>query len=162
LQTARLTLRPLAIDDAPDLHDFFADTEANRYFDVPHRDLAQTEAWVADALSAPADRSAEYVLVEHGKVIGRAAIWNAPQIGYFLRRDRWGEGLMFEALEALIPSFFAELGLREILADVDPRNAASLALLARLGFRETHRARRTIRIGGIWTDSVYLRRTAPG
>jgi ribosomal protein S18 acetylase RimI-like enzyme len=43
-----------------------------------------------------------------------------------------------------------------ITADVDPRNVASLRLLARLGFEETGRAARTCQVGDEWQDSVYL------
>ncbi len=48
-----------------------------------------------------------------------------------------------------------------LTADVDPRNERSLGLLARLDFRETHRAARTYRIGEEWCDSVYLRLDRP-
>lgn len=162
LRTERLTLRPLAQDDAPALHRFFSDAEANRYFQDSHETLAQTEAWVADAIAAPPTRSLEYVLTEDQDVIGRAAIWNAPELGYFLRRDRWGQGFMSEALAAFLPFAFSTLALPEIRADVDPLNTASLRVLQKLGFEETHRAERTICIGGVWGDSVYLSLAAPG
>ena len=42
------------------------------------------------------------------------------------------------------------------IADVDPRNAASLGLLRKLGFVETRHARCTIKVGEEWCDSVYL------
>ena len=44
----------------------------------------------------------------------------------------------------------------EILADIDPRNDASLRLLKRLGFRRTGFAQRTIEVAGVWCDSIYL------
>ena len=44
----------------------------------------------------------------------------------------------------------------ELTADVDPDNAASIGLLKSLGFRETHRAERTMQIRGQWCDSVYF------
>mgnify|MGYP003347797219 CR=1 FL=1 len=40
--------------------------------------------------------------------------------------------------------------------DVDPRNKASIRLLERLGFAETHRAARTWLVGEEWCDSVYF------
>jgi ribosomal-protein-alanine N-acetyltransferase len=39
---------------------------------------------------------------------------------------------------------------------VDPRNAGSLRLLRRLGFRKTGRKERTWLVGEEWCDSVYL------
>jgi RimJ/RimL family protein N-acetyltransferase len=48
--------------------------------------------------------------------------------------------------------------LAQLTAEVDPRNAASLRLLAKLGFRETHRAVRTLLWKDEWCDSIYLAR----
>ena len=49
------------------------------------------------------------------------------------------------------------LGSTELTADVDPRNAASLKVVARVGFKETHRASGTWQVGDELCDSVYLR-----
>lgn len=157
LRTDRLLIRPLQEEDAPDLHVFFADAVANRYFDVPHNDLDQTRAWVKGALATVSPTCQEYAIVQSGTVIGKAGVWNAPEFGFFLRRASWGQGLMHEALCVLIPHFFKTMPLSELTADVDPRNAACLGLLKNLGFCETGRARNTIRIGSEWCDSVYLR-----
>lgn len=156
LTTSRLLLRPLRAEDAPDLHHFFSDPTAMAYFDTVHEHMAQTERWVAGTLAMPANICSEFALVENGAVIGKAGIWQAPELGFFLHRDRWGQGLMTEALTTLIPHLFDQLGLDTMLADVDPRNVASLTLLHNLGFTETHRATTTIQIAGEWCDSVYL------
>jgi RimJ/RimL family protein N-acetyltransferase len=63
---------------------------------------------------------------------------------------------MTEAMGTLIPRLFARHDVPALTADVDPRNAASLRLLDRLGFRETGRAERTMLWGDEWCDSVYL------
>ena len=156
LRTERLTLRLLRADDAPALHACFSDPEVMRYFDVPHARLEQTQAWVDGTVSAPADRTREYALVDSGTVIGKAGIWRRPELGFLLRRDRWRQGLMREALTALLPHVSELMGLDRVTADVDTRNAPCIALLTGLGFVETHRAERTVRIGDTWTDSVYF------
>ena len=51
------------------------------------------------------------------------------------------------------------LGSTELNADVDPRNVASLRLLERCGFEETHRASGTWQVGDELCDSVYLKLT---
>jgi RimJ/RimL family protein N-acetyltransferase len=43
-----------------------------------------------------------------------------------------------------------------VVADVDPRNAASLRLLARLGFRQTGTREHSWLVGDEWCDSVDL------
>nr|WP_255455739.1 GNAT family N-acetyltransferase [Ruegeria sp. PrR005] len=156
-----MSLCPMQAEHAPALHAFFCDPLAMRFFGETHTELAQTERWVAGTLAESSERCREYVLIQDGVAIGKAGLWAAPELGFFLRRDRWGQGLMREALTALLPHLFDTMPLDHILADVDPRNAASLRLLHRLGFVETHRTSRTIQIAGEWTDSVYLRLSRP-
>ena len=52
--------------------------------------------------------------------------------------------------------------LPQLTAEVDPRNAASLRLLAKLGFQETHREERTLLWKDEWCDSVWLARPRGG
>ena len=49
--------------------------------------------------------------------------------------DHWGQGLMHEVLQTVLPFGFAEMGLAEIYADVEPENERSANVLVRLGFR---------------------------
>jgi RimJ/RimL family protein N-acetyltransferase len=67
----------------------------------------------------------------------------------------WGRGYASEALAAVIAHVFATRDIEKITADVDPRNQASLDLLLRLGFAETHRAKGTWQVGDELCDSVY-------
>ena len=155
--TARLRLRRARADDLDPLHAILSNPAAMRYWSsLPHADLAQTQAWLDGMIQAPADASDDYIIELEGRVIGKAGCWRIPEIGYILHPDAWGKGLAFEALTAVIPHVFATFPIDVITADVDPRNIASLALLARLGFQETYRAERTWLIGEEWCDSVYL------
>lgn len=134
-----------------------SDPRAMRYWSTPpHADLEQTRAWLASMIQAPPETSCDYVIEHAGRVIGKAGCWRVPEIGYILHPDAWGQGLAREALSAAIPEIFARFPIDAITADVDPRNAASLKLLHRLGFIETHRTARTWLVGKEWCDSVYL------
>lgn len=73
-----------------------------------------------------------------------------------LHPDHWGKGLALEAMTAVIAYLFGASDVKELTADVDPRNEASLRLLGRLGFVETGRAERTLKWRDEWCDSVYL------
>jgi [ribosomal protein S5]-alanine N-acetyltransferase len=161
LVTARLSLCPMIAGDAAGLHQIFADPQVMRYFDDPHRTVDQTERWVRRSAEAPPDETREFTIRRDGQIIGKAGIWKAPEIGFLLHRTHLRQGLMTEALEVLIPHLSTLMSLPVITADVDPRNTASLGLLDRLGFFETHRAARTIEIGGEWCDSVFLKLNAP-
>ena len=155
--TARLRLRRARADDLDAVHAILSHPVATRYWSTPpHADLDETREWLGKMIDAPPDASDDFVIEHRGVVIGKAGCWRLPEIGYILHPDYWGQGLATEALSAVIPRLFARFPIPEITADVDPRNAASLQLLGRLGFAETHRAARTWRIAGEWCDSVYL------
>jgi RimJ/RimL family protein N-acetyltransferase len=89
-------------------------------------------------------------------VIGKLGCWRLPDVGFLIDPALWGHGYAGEALAAFLARRRALSSPDAITADVDPRNAASLALLARHGFVETGRAERTWHIDGQWCDSVYL------
>ena len=78
------------------------------------------------------------------------------EIGFLLSRAHWGRGLAAEALRAALAFAFGPMNLHRVEADVDPENAASLALLARLGFREEGRLAERWFTFGAWRDSVVL------
>src|SRR5262245_21830836 len=78
------------------------------------------------------------------------------ELGYILRRDLWGRGLATEALTAVLTHAFGPLGLHRVEADIDPRNAASLRLVERLGFtREGHLRERYFVAGDIQDSVIY-------
>jgi [ribosomal protein S5]-alanine N-acetyltransferase len=162
LVTPRLRLRPARADDLDAIHAILGDPEAMAYWSSPpHRDLDQTRAWLAGMVDADPAQSCDFVIERDGQVIGKAGCWRLPEVGYILGRAHWGRGLAREALEAVIGHVFATYPVAALVADVDPRNARSLALLARLGFVETGRAERTIQVGGVWCDSVFLSLARP-
>jgi len=155
--TPRLRLRRARTGDLDALHTVFSDPAATRYWSTPpHTDREQTRDWLAGMIGAAPEASDDFIVECDGRVIGKAGCWRLPEIGYILHPDYWGQGLATEALTAVIDHVFSERDIEAITADVDPRNEASLKLLARLGFVETHRAQRTWLVGEEWCDSVYL------
>lgn len=156
--TERLTLRPALASDVEALHGILADPRAMAYWStLPHATLDETRAWVESMIVGDGAGTGLDLVVEfEGRAIGKAGFWSPPEIGYILHPDCWGRGLGREALEAVIRAGFEQGGFTEIRADVDPRNLASLALLARFGFVRTGYAKDTWEIGGVSVDSVYL------
>lgn len=155
--TVRLKLRRASPDDLAPLHAILSDPRAMRYWSTrPHVDLEETRRWLDGMLEAAPDESDDFILELGGRVVGKAGCWRLPEIGYILHPDYWGRGLANEALIAILDHVFAAHDLGAVTADVDPRNEASLRLLARLGFEETGRADRTYEVAGEVSDSVYL------
>ena len=157
LQTARLTLRRAVMADADALHQVMRNPAAMLYWStLPHADLAMTERWLARSLARNGALSAEFVIVMGDQVIGTAGGDTLPSVGMILHPDHWEKGLATEAMGVVIAHIFATFPVDHLTADVDPRNMASLALLARLGFVPTGRATSTFLLGTEWCDSIYL------
>lgn len=156
LVTARLRLRRALPGDLAAFHAILSDPRAMRYWSTaPHADLRTTRAWLGGMIGAPPDQSEDFVVELEGRVIGKAGFYRLPEIGYILHPDVWGRGLAHEACAAVIDHVFATRPVQALSADVDPRNAASIRLLARLGFERTGFAERTFEINGAWADSAY-------
>jgi ribosomal-protein-alanine N-acetyltransferase len=158
IETPRLILRRLASYDAPALHEMLSDTETMCYWStVPHVEIAETEAWVAESVAATSRGDAhDFAVLRNGRVVGRVAFWMGNEIGFLFHREVWGQGVAREAVGALLRYGFGTLGFASVRADVDPANLRSLTMLERLGFRRTGYAERTFKIGENWVDSVYL------
>jgi RimJ/RimL family protein N-acetyltransferase len=157
IATKRLRLRPARLEDLYDLHAVLSDARAMAYWSTPpHATLDESRAWLDAMIDIPAGEGEDFVVEHEGRVVGKAGLYRFPEIGYILHPDVWRRGFAREALGAVVRRAFDVHELPEILADVDPDNAASLAVLGRLGFRETGRKERTLLIGGRWCDSVYL------
>jgi RimJ/RimL family protein N-acetyltransferase len=155
--TEWLVLRRATVADTPAMHGIFSNPAAMSYWSsLPHTEMAQTEAWMASMIEAPAETSDDYIVTLGGRTIGKLGCWRLPEIGFILEPQVWGRGYAGEALTAFIDRRRAS-GSTELTADVDPRNLASLRLLKAAGFEETGRAERSYQLGDEWCDSVYLR-----
>ena len=105
----------------------------------------------------PAD-SDDFIVTLDGKLIGKLGAWKLPEVGFLIDPAHWGHGYATEAMTAFIDRR-RSLASTELNADVDPRNLASIKLLERCGFEETHRAKGTWQVGDELCDSVYLKLT---
>jgi RimJ/RimL family protein N-acetyltransferase len=75
-------------------------------------------------------------------------------IGWTLHPDHGGRGYMTEAARALLRIAFAEIELHRVAADLDPRNASSIALCKRLGMREEAHFVEDAWSKGEWVDTL--------
>lgn len=156
LRTERLLLRRATMADAPAMFQIMSDARAMRYWSsLPHHKIAQTEAWLQSMVDADPATSDDFIVTVGGKLIGKLGAWKLPEVGFLIDPAAWGKGYASEGLAAFIARRRA-LGSTNLTADVDPRNVASLTLLERHGFTETHRESRTFQIGDEWVDSVFL------
>jgi ribosomal-protein-alanine N-acetyltransferase len=156
IKTKSLVLRRFKAEDAVALHPIFADPEAMRFWSSPPKSLAQTEEFVRETIRAyQAGTGDDFVVLYEGVVIGKAGLWRTNEIGFIFCRSVWGRGIASEAVRAIM-SRASTRGVTSVIADVDPRNERCLRLLEKLGFVQTDAAKRTVLVGDLWADSVYL------
>ncbi len=73
-------------------------------------------------------------------------------LGYAVGLPFAGQGYMREGIELVLAHAFKTLELHRIEANIQPGNAASLALAAGAGFRREGFSPRYLKIGGRWRD----------
>lgn len=129
----------------------------------PFTDVAGFAAWFAATQGAGA-RKVSLLAESEGALIG---VVNLSEIvrggflscymGYYALagadgRSLAGGGRMTEAVRLAVAHAFGTLGLHRVEANIQPGNAASIALVKRLGFRLEGYSPRYLRISGEWRD----------
>ncbi|WP_425046445.1 GNAT family N-acetyltransferase [Primorskyibacter sp. S87] len=158
IRTRRLLLRPARAADLEALHEIFSDPETMRYWDRPaDDDIERTRAFLAAFMREDPATRYEFILDLDGQCVGKAGVWDKPEVGFILNRAHWGQGLVREALEAILPSAFAAFPeCAALTAQADPRNQRSCRLLENLGFRLDRIGKKDFCYGGVeWCDTAY-------
>ncbi|WP_333617653.1 GNAT family N-acetyltransferase [Dietzia sp.] len=75
-------------------------------------------------------------------------------LGYWIGEEYAGRGIGTAAVAMVLDVAFGALGIERVEATVKPDNAASIAVLERLGFLEEGRLRNHLRIGGARRDHL--------
>jgi ribosomal-protein-alanine N-acetyltransferase len=75
-------------------------------------------------------------IIGTGDYVAWNRVWRNAELGYDLARPYWGQGIMTEAVRAMIQFGFKHMGLHRIEAEVMPENSASIRLLRKLDFHE--------------------------
>lgn len=161
-----IRLRQLTQADAADLFDVFSDPRVMRYWSRdPFRHLDEARQLVEDIDGGWRDDTLYQWGIEPegaGRIVGTTTLFQIStvhrraEVGFALGSAWWGRGLARAAVGCLIAHAFGTLDLARLEADVDPRNAASLGLLERLGFRREGLLRQRYRVAGEVQDSVIL------
>ena len=142
LETERLILRPPGLDDAKTLAGLVNDRRiAENTLRIPHPyELADACAFVNAANAAPHE-TAFLICARDGAVLGACGIAtlydDAPEIGYWLGVQFWGNGFATEAARAVIDYAFNDLGHEVLLGGARVSNPASRRVMEKCGFQWT-------------------------
>ena len=184
IQTDRLTVRPLAMEDIDLVIDLFTDEEVTRYFS----DEPMTEKEISNNMHLYIRRGIEGAIGiwcicdnQSDEKLGTVALlplpiniddtdWNLlnddqpldyeVEVGYFLKPQAWGKGLATEAAKAMVDFYFENLDCEELVGIIDDKNNASRNVLLKSGLKEIGRrkAYQMMCPGFVITRSEWLAR----
>ena len=146
LETDRLILRAWK---ECDLNDFFEYASVDGVGQMagwqPHKNMEESK-FVLDMFIREGKTFA-VVLKENNKAIGSVGIeklsteidsyenMTGRELGYVLNKDYWGQGLMPEAVKAVINYCFEEGNCDYMLCSCSPQNTQSARVIEKCGFR---------------------------
>jgi ribosomal-protein-alanine N-acetyltransferase len=145
LETGRLVLRNMVIDDAPEIFFLRSDNDVMRYIDrEPAKTIKDAEDLInkitTDINANEAVMWAISLKEDPKKLIGTICLWHFQkehfrgETGYMLHPLHWRKGIMKEALIKILDYGFNALNLHSVEAHISPENIASATLLERTGF----------------------------
>lgn len=145
LTTQRLRLRGLRRTDRDALYDYFKDPAIMHYsLGYHHQSLDDTDRYMDFIENAYANNWAGIWMItnpETDTVIGTIGFENwhpdfmRGEVGFSIHRKCWGNGLMHEALQAVVRYGFVTMGLNRIEAICHPDNKRSIRVLTKCKFR---------------------------
>lgn len=149
---------PRPEDREPFIAAMKASAELHRPWVTPPVTAPEFEAWLIRAGRPDFDANLA-VRPEDGAIVG---YFNVSQIirgplqsaflGYGGVAGWSGAGYMTAALGLVVERAFTELALHRIEANIQPNNAASIALVERCGFIREGFSEKYLKIGGHWRD----------
>lgn len=143
LETERLILRPWQESDAEQLYEYAKDPSVGPPAGWPvHTDVENSRQIIRDVLSAPQTYA---VCLKDGTAIGSVGLKmkgstdmtereDECELGYWIGRPFWGQGLIPEACRELLRYAFTELGMGAVWCGYYEGNEKSRRVQEKLGF----------------------------
>ncbi|MFR5875847.1 MAG: GNAT family N-acetyltransferase [Eubacterium sp.] len=145
IETERLILRPLIVDDAPAVLKWAGDERVSRFMSYTgYDDINTARAWIESLKDEKTEYNWGFVLKETGELIGSGSIGADVQLkgywgmGYNIRYDCWNKGLTTEAMKAIIDYVHKKFGVNKICSDHAVDNPASGRVMEKCGLKFHH------------------------
>ena len=158
LETPRLLLRHLEMNDVQALYSLYQDPEIRRYFPegvLSYEDTKEELEWFMNGHPHHPELGLwATVHKETGKFIGRCGLlpWEIDgkldvEIAYLLDKDFWHQGLATEAARGILLYGFEQLHLTRLICLMHPDNIPSQRVAERIGMKLERR------VDGIASDN---------
>lgn len=145
LETERLVLRPLTVDDAEAVFEWTSDPRVAKYMSYPrHTDICQTIEWLKSTYDEENEWNWAFILKDENKIIGSGSIgpniemkeyWG---IGYNIHYDYWHKGYCTEAMKAIIDFAHNHLSVDKICSGHAVDNPRSGKVMEKCGLKFHH------------------------
>ncbi len=144
-ETKRLMLRPWREDDAESLYEYAKDPEVGPPAGwPPHTSVENSREIIKTVLSA--DEIYAVCLKENGKPIGSIGLHRNDlaerddeyELGYWIGKPFWGQGMIPEAATEMLRYAFENLGMNRVWCGHYDGNAKSRRVQEKLGFVYHH------------------------
>ncbi len=162
LETERLLLRKMTLEDTDFVFQHFSDPAVTQYLmdEPPVTDHAQAQEIIRFYMEPEGKTCNRWGLIRKSdnQPIGTCGYhkWDRryfrAEIGYDLSPGFWGQGYMTEALRAILSNGFERMGLNRIEALVYIENDRSIQLLKSLGFKQEGILRDYFHLNGKFHD----------
>ena len=145
LKTKRLILRPWREDDAEDLYKYASDPEVGTPAGwPPHTSVENSREIIRSVFSAP--ETYAVCLKDDGKSVGSVGLHRNDlaenddeyELGYWIGKPYWGQGLIPEASRELLRYAFENLCMNRIWCGYYDGNVKSRRVQDKLGFVYHH------------------------
>jgi ribosomal-protein-alanine N-acetyltransferase len=171
IETERLYLRSIQLLDAPAFYKLRTDPAVLQFLGrAPAKDMQEIVDWIQQVQQAVANNELiAWGITGQNKnhLIGMINFWRIEkqhyraEIGYMLLPEYWQNGIMNEALYAVIQYGFTTMKLHSIEANIDPRNSLSQKLLEKNGFVKEAHFKENYYFDGVFLDSIIYSLLAP-
>jgi ribosomal-protein-alanine N-acetyltransferase len=175
LETERLILRKMILNDAEAVFAYASNSEVSRYtLWETHRSIEDSRAFLEFATQKYENGGEpDWGIVYRGNgcLVGACGLvnWEAEharaEVGFVLSREYWGRGLMSEAVRAILRFGFERMNLNRIEARCIAENAASARVMEKAGMVYEGTLRQREYIKGAYRDiKLYaiLKKGFPG
>lgn len=166
LETERLLLRDLQINDKEAIFDYRSDAETNQFQSWIPKTLEEVETFIHNNSKEFNQPETWYQLLITDRntkdIIGDVGVHFIDQenqqveFGITLSKKHHHKGYASEALKGLIDYMFTDLQKHRITTSVDPENASSINLMNRIGFRKEAHFIQSLYLNGVWVDDVVF------
>ena len=164
LESDRLILRPVHINDKTEIFAYRSDKETNKYQGWIPETIEDVESFIdniAKQINEPGTWF-QFSIIEKksGKIIGDIGVhfWDKEnkqaEIGCTLNRNFQKKGYATESVRKIIDYLFTELNKHRIITSIDPNNENSVRLVERIGFRKEAHFVESLFVNGKWVDDL--------